>query len=153
MEMNELYTNVILEESRNKKNRRELSDATMSEYGHNPSCGDEITLSLKMKDGKIEDLSYSGHGCAISQASTSMMIDLLRGKTVEEVKLLSESFLKMVKGELTEREALEALEDTAIFETMSKLPARVKCATLPWYTILKMIERGERDNHINPSCV
>lgn len=143
--MSSLYNSVILEQSRNKEHRRCLKNPLMCEKGHNPSCGDEIDLMIDVKDGRISDMSYTGCGCAISQASTSMMIDLLKGRTTEEVIELSELFLKMVRGEITEEEALEPLEDTAIFETVSKLPARVKCATLPWYTIIEMLKKGERD--------
>ena len=145
MEMNELYTSMILEQSRNPANRRTIDSGSVNEYGHNPSCGDEITLYLKVSEGIVEDMSYDGNGCAISQASTSMMIDLLRGKSLDDVKRLSELFLQMARGEITEEEALEPLEDTAIFETVKNLPARVKCATLPWHTVRTMIEKGEKE--------
>ena len=85
-ELNDIYNELIMEHSMNSYNKKELENADYSEIGHNPNCGDEITLQLKMDGNIIEDMAFSGHGCAISQASTSIMIDTLRGKTVEQAK-------------------------------------------------------------------
>ena len=94
MEMDQVYTELILEHNQDKRNKRLLDVFTASEHGHNPSCGDEITLQLDIEDGIIKDASYVGVGCAISQASTSLMIDLVKGKTLEEAKELCETFLE-----------------------------------------------------------
>ena len=85
-DLTEVYNDLIMEHSMNSYNKKKLEDANYCEVGHNPNCGDEITLELKIKDNVIEDMAFLGHGCAISQASTSIMIDTLRGKTVEQAK-------------------------------------------------------------------
>lgn len=141
MEINQLYTELIKEHSMDRSKKRPLEDKTDSELGYNPSCGDEITLNLKINDGIIEDASYEGVGCAISQASASMMIDLIKGKTIEEARNSSELFLKMIKSEITDEEELEKLEDAMILQSISKLPARVKCAVLAWRTLENILEK------------
>jgi nitrogen fixation NifU-like protein len=108
--------------------------------GRNPSCGDEIELELKLKEDIIEDASFTGVGCAISQASTSMMIDLIKGKSVEEAKRLMDLFLGMIKREITKDELLEELEDAAALKNISNMPARVKCAVLSWHTLGESIK-------------
>ena len=85
-ELTDVYNELIMEHSMNSYNKKKLENADYCEVGHNPNCGDEITLQLKLNGNKIEDMAFSGHGCAISQASTSIMIDTLKGKTVEEAK-------------------------------------------------------------------
>ena len=115
MNLDSIYTELILEHSRNKHNRRELENYTHKELGHNPSCGDEITLELKVKDGIIEDISYTGHGCAISQASTSIMCDNVKGVSVEEAIDRAKKFIGMVKGEVTDPDELEELDDAIAF--------------------------------------
>ncbi|MDO5695178.1 MAG: SUF system NifU family Fe-S cluster assembly protein [Eubacteriales bacterium] len=140
MDIKEIYTQMILEESRNKANKHVLEGATAVEKGHNPSCGDEITLQIKVANGIIEDAAFVGVGCAISQASTSMMIDLIRGKRVEEAKALAETFIGMIKKDITDEEELEVLEDAIAFQNISNLPARVKCAVLAWHTLSGILE-------------
>ena len=145
MNLNDIYTELILEQSRNKRNRRELENPTHEELGHNPSCGDEITLQLRVVDNKIEDMSYTGQGCAISQASTSIMIDTVKKLTLDEALLLCNKFIAMVKGEVADENELEDLGDAVVFENIQNLPARVKCAVLPWYTLKNIIEKDERE--------
>lgn len=141
MDLNQLYTELILEHSQSGHNRKHLEHANCSERGHNPSCGDDITLELVCdKDGKIQDASFTGSGCAISQASTSMMIDLIKGKTKEEAEELTDIFLSMIKKEITEDEELEVLEDAIIFKNISNMPARVKCAVLSWHTLKEAVK-------------
>lgn len=142
MDLNELYTEVVLAASRDTTNKRELDHADIHEHGHNPSCGDEITLQLK-GDKNIDDLAYTGTGCAISQASTSIMIDTVKGLSKEESLKLADDFLNMVRGEELSEDEMDALGDAAIFENMKNLPARIKCATLPWYTLKYMLERKD----------
>ena len=91
-----IYTELIAEHSQSKENRRQLEHATIKERGHNPSCGDEITLELEVADGVIKDAAFNGAGCAISQASTDMMVELMRGKKIDEAKQLAELFIKMI---------------------------------------------------------
>lgn len=141
MELKQIYTELIREHSSNKFNKRPLEDKTHSELGHNPSCGDEITLNLKVEDGIIKDASYEGIGCAISQASASMMVDDIKGKTVEEAKELAETFIGMIKGEIKDEEELEKLEDAIALKNISVLPARVKCAVLAWHTLSEIMDK------------
>ena len=94
-DLTDVYNELIMEHSMNSYNKRKLEKADCSEMGHNPNCGDEITLELKMNGNIIEDMAFSGHGCAISQASTSIMIDTLKGKTIEEAKDIIKTFIEM----------------------------------------------------------
>ncbi|PJI08708.1 MULTISPECIES: Fe-S cluster assembly sulfur transfer protein SufU [Clostridium] len=134
MDLNSIYTEIITEHNASKHNKHELEGATVVENGHNPSCGDDITLQLKIKDNVIEDAAFTGVGCAISQASTSIMIDLIKGKTVDEAKKLVKTFIGMIKREITDDNELEILEDALAFKNVSNMPARVKCAVLAWHT-------------------
>lgn len=143
MDLKDIYTEVIMEHSKNRFNKRPMEDPSVSELGHNPSCGDEITLNLKIEEGKILDASFEGVGCAISQASTSMMIDLIKGKDVKEAKDLVQTFLGMIKGEIDNEEDLEVLEDAIALENISHLPQRVKCAVLAWHTLDNILENKE----------
>ncbi|GAB6169895.1 SUF system NifU family Fe-S cluster assembly protein [Clostridium carnis] len=140
MDLNSIYTELIMEHSVSKHNRGHLENPDKCEKGHNPSCGDEITLEIKFKDNIIEELSFTGTGCAISQASTSMMIDLINGKSKDEALKLIETFISMIKREIKDEEELEALEDAIILKNISNMPARVKCAVLAWHTIKNAIE-------------
>ncbi|MDR1065051.1 MAG: SUF system NifU family Fe-S cluster assembly protein [Oscillospiraceae bacterium] len=140
MAIDSVYTELITEHSRDKRNRRRVEGATCSHRGVNPSCGDELTLELRVENGIIEDAAFTGAGCAISQASASMMSDLLRGKSVEEAGRLCEKFIGMIKGSVTDEAELEELDEAAALRGVSKMPARVKCAVLPWHTYLAAIE-------------
>ena len=100
--LDQIYNELIMEHSMNSYNKKKLQDADYQEIGHNPNCVDEITLEVKMKDNIIEDMAFYGHGCAISQSSTSIMIDTLKGKTIEEAKKIIETFIKMIKRETTD---------------------------------------------------
>ncbi|MBO5993003.1 MAG: SUF system NifU family Fe-S cluster assembly protein, partial [Acidaminococcaceae bacterium] len=108
--LSEIYTELIAEESRNPENRRHLPHPTCCEKGYNPSCGDEITLELEIKDNVVTDASFTGSGCAISQASTSLMINLIKGQPVAKAERLASLFQKMIKGEITDEQELEELE-------------------------------------------
>ena len=118
-----------------------MSNADFSEIGHNPNCGDEITLEMKMNGDVIEDMAFSGHGCAISQASTSVMIDTLRGKNIYEAKEIIRIFIEMIKRETKDESELEKLEDAIAFKNVSNMPARVKCALLAWHTVEDMLNK------------
>ena len=140
MDMNSIYTEMIMEHSMSKHNKRKLEKSDVCRLGHNPSCGDEIELEIKFNGDIIEDLAFTGQGCAISQASTSMMIDLLKGKTKDEALKLIETFIGMIKREIKDDEELIVLEDAMVLKNISNMPARVKCAVLAWHTIKEIIE-------------
>ena len=140
--MEDIYNDLIMEHSMNSYNKKELHDATCSEMGHNPSCGDEIKLELKLNNGVIEDMAFTGHGCAISQASTSIMIDTLKGKTVEQAREIIKTFIEMIKREITDEQELEKLEDAIAFKNVSNMPARVKCALLAWHTMEDILDKN-----------
>ena len=103
------------------------------------SCGDDIILKLKVEEGVIRDGSFTGSGCAISQASADIMLDLIIGRRKEDALHLGNLFLKMIRGEATEEE-LEELEEAGALQDVSHMPARVKCALLGWKTLAKMLE-------------
>ncbi len=144
MSLADIYTELIAEHSRSNVNKHHLAQATCCEKGHNPSCGDEITLELQVEDGKIKDASFTGVGCAISQASTSMMIDLIKGESVEKAEHLAKLFIGMIKGEVTEDEELEELDEAMALKNISNMPARVKCAVLSWHTLTTALEKPEK---------
>ena len=135
MGINDLYNQIIVESSRSAHHRHPVSGATLSLEGVNPSCGDDITLQLRVKDGIIQEAGFTGEGCAISQASTSLMIDLIEGKTVEEANQLATLFFGMIKGEVTGEDELDVLGDAVALQGVSHMPARVKCAVLAWHTL------------------
>ena len=140
-ELDDIYTDLIMEHSLNSQNKKTIASPTCCLMGHNPNCGDEIKLDLIIDNNKIVDMAFSGHGCAISQSSTSIMIDLLKGKTVEEAKQIVNVFIKMIKREkLTDAEK-NLLGDGVMFENISNMPARVKCVLLSWHTMEDLINQ------------
>jgi len=150
-DLEQIYNDLIMEHSMNSYNKKKLSVASFSEMGHNPNCGDEITLEIKLNGDVIEDMAFSGHGCAISQASTSIMIDTLKGKNINEAKEIINTFIGMIKRETKSEEELKKLEDAIAFKNVSNMPARVKCALLAWHTLEDMINKnlGEGKSSIN----
>ena len=137
----QIYNELIMEHSMNSYNKRNLETPDECKLGHNPNCGDEITLEIKLNGDTIEDMAFTGHGCAISQASTSIMIDTLKGKTIQQAKDIIKTFIKMIKRETTNEEELEKLEDAIAFRNVSNMPARVKCALLAWHTLEDMLNK------------
>lgn len=144
MELKQLYTDLILEYNKDKTNKRKISSPTVHEHGHNPSCGDDIDIEAKVEKGIITDLAYTGTGCAISQASTAMMAELLQGRTVEEGLRLCRLFLDMIRGKVTDDSQLEELEAAITLKDISQMPVRVKCATLGWHTLEMALEKVEK---------
>lgn len=140
MEIKDLYNQIIIENSRSNQHRHPVEGATISLEGVNPSCGDDITLQLRVKDGIVQEAGFIGQGCAISQASTSLMIDLIEGQPVDEAKRLAELFLKMITGEVTDDAQLEELGDAVALQGVSHMPSRVKCAVLAWHTLQEELE-------------
>ena len=137
--LDDVYNELIMEHSMNSYNKRKIENPTKIEKGHNPSCGDEIQLELKVNGDIIEDIAFTGQGCAISQSSTSIMADVLRGKTIKEAKNIIKTFIDMIKRETKDEKELEKLEDAIAFKNVANMPARVKCALLAWHTIEKML--------------
>ena len=141
MSIEQVYTEIIMEHNKNGHNKKEIQLPDIVERGHNPNCGDDLTLLLKHDGEVITEASFVGSGCAISQASMSIMIDLIKGKPIEEVEELTDLFMRMIRKEAIEIEKLEKLEDAAIFENLSHMPARVKCGTLGWHCLKVSLEK------------
>lgn len=135
---NTFYNEILTDHNVNPTHKHAIEGANFSLEGVNPSCGDDIVLSLKVEDGIITDGGYEGDGCAISQASADMMLDLVIGKSKEEALRLSDIFLRMIKDEITDEEK-EELEEAGVLEDVSHMPARVKCAVLGWHTMEEML--------------
>lgn len=134
-----IYTAALMQHNSHPDYKYEMEGCTCSHEGVNPSCGDELTLQLRIEDGVIEEASFVGSGCAVSQASADMMADLITGETVEEARRLAGLFLGMIKGEALSEEDKEDLDEAAELESISRMPARVKCAELAWRTLEKLL--------------
>ena len=143
MQNNTFYNEILTDHNLHPGHKEELPDANLVLEGVNPSCGDDIWLQLKVEDGKIVDGAFKGDGCAISQASADMMLDLVIGKTVDEALRLKDIFLRMIKGEVSDEE-LEELEEASVLKDISHMPARVKCAVLGWHTMEEMVGKKEK---------
>ena len=140
----ELYQQVILDHNRKPRNFREMENASHSCKGFNPLCGDKLTLFMKMDDNNmIEDISFEGSGCAISKASASMMTEFLKGKTADEMRMIFGEFHKMVIGEFEPKGTDHHLGKLKIFMGVREFPARTKCATLPWHTLICALEKTQ----------
>ena len=134
-----IYTAALMQHNSHPDYKYKMEGCTCSHEGVNPSCGDELTLQLRIEDGVIEEASFVGSGCAVSQASADMMADLITGETVKEAKRLVGLFLGMIKGEALSEEDKEDLDEAAELESISRMPARVKCAELAWRTLEKLL--------------
>lgn len=147
------YNEILTEHNLHPAHKHELEDANLALEGVNPSCGDDIVLELKMNDdGVIEDGAFNGDGCAISQASADMMLDLVIGKKKEEALRLADIFIRMIKGEASQDE-MDELEEASSLQDISHMPSRVKCAVLGWHTMEELVEKkpGEHlDENGNP---
>ncbi len=142
MSVEDLYAEIILDHNRKSPHKGTIENATAVERGHNPSCGDDLTLHLN-SDGKIiTDAKFSGHGCAISQASMSIMIDLVKGQDVCVAKEKAQTFFKMIQGEELSQEEKNKLGDAQIFQSLSTMPARAKCGTLSWHCLDVAIDKA-----------
>ncbi len=143
LDLRELYQEVILDHNKRPRNRGKLEGVTNTAEGHNPLCGDNVTIYLHKQNGKVVDVTFDGSGCAISTASASMMTELVKGKSVEEIEAIFREFQDMVTktGEAEEHPALGDLE---VLGGVREYPVRIKCATLPWHT-LKAALQGEDD--------
>lgn len=142
-DLSELYQEVILDHYRSPRNSRVLENANRSAEGYNPLCGDRFNVYVRFVDGVIEDVSFAGTGCAISQASTSVMTEVLKGKTREEMETLFRRFQDLVTGESGGATALEELGELAALGGVSEFPSRVKCATLGWHTLAAALSKED----------
>ena len=138
--MSELYQTVILDHNRTPRNYRAMPEATRQAEGFNPLCGDKVHVWLKVSgDGRIEDVSFQGEGCAISKASSSNMTQTVKGKSVEEARALFEEFHEVVTG----KSPGEGHGKMAVFAGVSAFPMRVKCAILGWHALRAALERPD----------
>ncbi|MFQ5483083.1 MAG: Fe-S cluster assembly sulfur transfer protein SufU [Nitrospinaceae bacterium] len=137
----ELYQQVILDHNKKPRNFREIQDSTHSCHGFNPLCGDDYTVYLKVNpDGVIEDISFMGSGCAISKSSSSMMTAYLKGKTVDEAKVVFNEFHKMVTGDFDPESQENHLGKLKLFTGVREFPSRVKCASLSWHSLIGALD-------------
>ncbi|MBE7190400.1 Fe-S cluster assembly sulfur transfer protein SufU [Jatrophihabitans endophyticus] len=156
MSMDSMYQQIILDHYKNPQHRGLPDDFDAEVHHVNPTCGDEVTLRLQVRDGAITELGWDGEGCSISQASTSVMSGLVAGKPVDDAMALERRFLELMQSrgsaELSESDE-DALEDAVAFEGVSKYPARVKCALLGWMAMKSAVaeagwagtdEKGEK---------
>lgn len=144
MELNKIYNEVLMEHNLHPENKHKLEDATCALEGVNPTCGDDITLELKINGGTVVDAAFQGVGCAISQASADIMIDLVVGRSIEEARNLCQTFLGMIKGEVTNPEKLKELEEALSLKDISHMPMRVKCAELAWRTLDEALAKQQK---------
>jgi nitrogen fixation NifU-like protein len=141
--LRELYQEVILDHSRHPRHFGVLENATHKAEGFNPLCGDKVNVTLVLgKDGRVTDIKFTGKGCAISQASASLMTEMLAGRTVEDAKKLMDGFVHLVKGEKVEGLSPDDREHLDVMSGLSEFPMRVKCATLAWHTFSNAVEEG-----------
>ena len=135
MDSKQLYQEVILDHNRKPRNWGKLVDASHRAEGLNPLCGDHIWVTLKLADGKLEQVGFEGQSCAICKASASMMSTNVKGKTVAEIEQLVDEFRDMATGRLDVASQPNHLGRLAVFAGVKDLPSRVKCAILPWHTL------------------
>jgi len=134
-EANDLYQELILDHGRRPRNFRVLEGAVRRADGHNPLCGDKVTIYLKVAGDVVTEVTFQGSGCAISTASTSIMTDAVRGRTLAEVEAIFGHFHDLVTGKPVTEEEAEELGKLSAFSGVSEFPMRVKCATLAWHTL------------------
>jgi nitrogen fixation NifU-like protein len=141
--LRELYQEVILDHSRHPRHYGAMDHASHKAEGYNPLCGDRVTVYLQLgEDGRVADIKFEGKGCAISQASASMMVDMLKGRTQAEAEKLMQGFLHLVKGEDASDLPEDDRERLDVMGGISEFPMRVKCATLAWHTYKNAVEEG-----------
>jgi len=145
MDPRDLYQDIILDHGRHPRNFRKIENPSHFAHGHNPLCGDRVTVYVTLDGDRIKDVSFEGRGCAISTASASLMTEILKGKTLKEAETLFASFHAAVTGEGDETvppELEDDLERLAPLEGVKTYPARVKCATLAWHAFEAALKNG-----------
>lgn len=135
MDLSDLYQEIILDHNKYPHNAHAMDDATHSAEGHNPLCGDEIKVFLKLEGGRIVDVSFVGEGCAISKASASLMTDRIKGKTLDELKAESTFVREILNAEEDPELDLGEVGDLAALSGVRQFPARIKCASLAWHAV------------------
>jgi nitrogen fixation NifU-like protein len=143
-ELRELYQQVILDHNKSPRNFRVIENANHYSEGYNPLCGDRIDIYLDVENGIVKDISFQGKGCAISKASASLMSGMVKGKPVEEAEKLFEKFHDLITGKLVDNADTEELGKLAVFAGVRDFPARVKCASLAWHTMINALKE-EKD--------
>jgi nitrogen fixation protein NifU and related proteins len=143
-ELRELYQQVILDHNKSPRNFRVIENANHYSEGYNPLCGDRIDIYLDVENGIVKDISFQGKGCAISKASASLMSGMVKGKPVEEAEKLFEKFHDLITGKLGDNADTEELGKLAVFAGVRDFPARVKCASLAWHTMINALKE-EKD--------
>ena len=143
MERRSFYNEILTEHNLRPEFKHDLPDANITMEGVNPSCGDDIWLKLKVKNGVIEDGAFVGDGCAISQASADIMLGMIIGRKEDEARRLGDLFLRMIKGEATDEE-IDDLEEASALRDVAHMPARVKCAVLGWHTLDEALKKEEQ---------
>ena len=143
-ELRDLYQEVILDHNKRPRNFGLLEDADREAEGYNPLCGDRLTVHVKLDGDVIQEIRFEGEGCAISTASASVMTETLKGKTIQEARVLFETFHDLVTGKSDGATDLATIGKLAVFSGVSEFPVRVKCATLSWHTTQAALdESGE----------
>ncbi len=142
-ELSDLYQQVILDHNKKPRNFQKLETANRISEGHNPLCGDQLTVYMQLQGDTVTDISFEGSGCAISKAAASMMTQNVKGKTRQEAEILFNEFHRMVTGELDEETTPNSLGHLKIFSGVRDYPARVKCASLAWHTMHAALEGQE----------
>ncbi len=142
-ELRELYQQVILDHNKSPRNFRKIENPTQMAEGFNPLCGDHIDIFLFVEDGIVKDVSFQGSGCAISKASASLMTSIVKGKSIEEAEKLFERFHDLVTGKLGDNPQIEDLGKLAVFAGVREFPARVKCASLAWHTMINALNNKD----------
>ncbi|MAE66350.1 MAG: SUF system NifU family Fe-S cluster assembly protein [Phycisphaeraceae bacterium] len=142
-ELKELYQQVILDHSKRPRNFHEMDAPDHTAEGHNPLCGDRITVFFRLDGDMIREVSFTGSGCAICTSSSSMMTEFLVGKTVAEALAVFEKFRDVVMGKIEVFDVLDDLDKLAVFSGVREFPIRVKCATLPWHTVHAALTEGQ----------
>lgn len=144
MDLKQIYREIVNEHNLHPEHKGDLDHPSLLLQGVNPTCGDDINLQIKTdENGVITDASFNGSGCAVSQASTDIMIDQIIGKTKEEALELVKDFMDMIYGTATD-EQMDELDEAAALKDVAHMPARAKCATLAWHTLEKML-KGEKE--------
>ena len=146
-ELDELYRELILDHYRNPRNPDPVADAQIKAEGFNPFCGDQVSLQVKLSSGgTIEGIGLQGRGCSISQASASMLTELLKGKTLDEAEAASDIFRRLMHGEPVDEADLETLGNLEALQGVRKFPIRIKCALLAWAALEEGMEEYQRQS-------
>jgi nitrogen fixation NifU-like protein len=139
-DLRDLYQETILDHNKRPRNFKKLEDANRSADGYNPLCGDKVKIYVRVEDGRVQDLSFEGSGCAISKASASVMTESLKGKSVQEVESIFKRFRDLVMGKSGEADGLGKL---VVFSGVCEFPTRVKCATLAWHALQAALQENK----------